>query len=322
MEKELTLTRRQKLLKAYQSYGIIIIILLEIVLFSLLSKNFFTVNNLFNVGRQISFIGISGVGLALVIIGGGIDISTGTMLALSGVICAKLSADLGLPLGVAIILTLISSMVLGIASGEVTTRLKVPALITTLAFQVIYKGIAYIITDAVPIYGIPEHFKFLGQGYLFEVIPVPFIVFVAVILIGNWFMSKTFIGRHFYAVGGNDEAAHLSGINIKRVRILGFTVCSTLTAVAGILMAGRLGSGQPGTGAGFEMDVITACVLGGVDINGGKGSILHVAIGALIMGILSNGMMLVGLNEYIQWVTKGLVLVFAVAVSSLNITER
>lgn len=319
MENEVKLSRKQKLLKAYQSYGIIVIILLEILLFSLLSKSFFTVGNLLNVGRQISFIGISGVGLALVIIAGGIDISTGTMLALSGVICAKLSADLGLPLGVAIILTLIVSMLFGIASGEVTTRLKVPALITTLAFQVVYKGVAYIITDAVPIYGIPSSFKFLGQGYIFGIIPVPLIVFILIILLGNWFMSRTFVGRHIYAVGGNDEAAHLSGINVKRIRILGFAVCSTLTAVAGILMAGRLGSGQPGTGAGFEMDVITACVLGGIDINGGKGSILHVAIGALIMGILSNGMMLIGLNEYTQWIAKGVVLMFAVAVSSLEI---
>lgn len=322
MEKELNLSRRQKLLKLYQSYGIIIIIVLEILLFSLMSSTFLTAGNLLNVGRQISFIGISGVGLALVIIAGGIDISTGTMLALSGVICAKLSADLGLPLIVSILITLVVAMLLGVASGEVTTRLRVPALITTLAFQVIYKGFSYLITDAVPIYGIPSEFKFLGQGYIFSIIPVPLIVFVLVILLGHWFMSKTYLGRHIYAVGGNDEAAHLSGIDIKRIRILGFAVCSTLTAVAGILMAGRLGSGQPGTGAGFEMDVITACVLGGVDINGGKGSILHVAIGALIMGILSNGMMLIGLNEYIQWVTKGVVLCFAVAISSLELKNK
>lgn len=319
MDKELQLQKRAKYVKLYQNYGILAILILEILMFALLDENFLTSNNLLNVARQISFIGISGVGLALVILSGGIDISTGTMLALSGVICAKLNTELGVSLWLSIVITLAVATIFGIISGEVTARLHVPSLITTLAFQQLYKGIAFFLTDAIPIYGISDTMKFLGQGYLFGVIPFPIVIMVVIFILGYIFTTKTYLGRYVYAVGGNNEAARLSGINTKKVIVLGFAVCSFVTAVAGIMMAGRLGSGQPGTGVGFEMDVITAVTLGGVSINGGKGSILYVAIGALIMGILSNGMMLIGLNEYIQWMIKGIVLVAAVSVSSLDI---
>ncbi len=322
MDNSLKLGRKAKFIKAYQSYGIIFMLFLEIVLFSLLTDTFLTANNLLNVGRQISFIGISGVGLALVILSGGIDISTGTMLALSGVICVKLNADMGVPLVLSIIITLMISIVCGILSGEVTARLHVPSLITTLAFQTIYKAGAFWITNAIPIYGLSDSYKFLGQGYLFGSIPFPLVVMVVIFILGHLFMTKTYVGRYIYAVGGNAEAAHLSGINTQRVIVFGFAVCSFFTAISGIMMAGRLGSGQPGTGVGFEMDVITAVTLGGISITGGKGSVLYVAIGALIMGILSNGMMLIGLNEYIQWGIKGLVLILAVSMSSLEISKN
>lgn len=315
------LNRKATFIKLYRTFGILFMLLLEILLFSLMSDVFLTPSNLLTVCRQISFTGISGVGLTLVVLSGGIDISTGTMLALSGVICVKLNAEMGLPLWLSIIITLVIALICGIASGEVTARLRVPALITTLAFQTIYKGIAFFLTNAVPIYGLSDQFKFLGQGYVFGVIPFPIIMMVVVFAIGYWLMNKTYIGRYVYAVGGNTEAARLSGINSKRVVVFGFALCTFFTAIAGIMMAGRLGSAQPGTGSGFEMDVITSVTLGGISINGGKGSVLYVAIGALIMGILSNGMMLLGMNEYIQWMIKGVVLIFAVSMSSLEINK-
>lgn len=315
------ISRRAQFVKLYNSYGLLAILLLEILLFSLMTDTFFTSENIMNVGRQISFTGISGVGLAIVVLAGGIDISTGMMLALSGVLCVKLNVEMGIPLWLSIIITLLVALIGGILSGEVTARLRVPALITTLAFQTIYKGVAFTITNAIPTYGLSDQFKFLGQGYVFNAIPFPLIVMVAIFVIGHFLMSKTYIGRYVYAVGGNPEAARLAGINTKRVIILSFALCTFFTAIAGIMMAGRLGSGQPGTGIGFEMDVITSVTLGGISINGGKGSILYLAIGALIMGVLTNGMMLLGLNEYIQWIVKGLVLIFAVGMSSLEISK-
>lgn len=315
------LSKKASLIRFYNSYGILFLLVLEIVLFSLLSKNFLSVNNLLTVCRQISFTGIAGVGLTFVVLSGGIDISTGMMLALSGVVCVKLSTEMGLPLGISILITLAVATAFGLLSGEITARLKVPPLITTLAFQTIYKGIAYIITDAIPVYGLSDSFKFLGQGYIFGVIPFPLIVMVFAFAIGYWLLEKTYFGRYIFAVGGNAEAARLSGINTKRVIVLSFVLCTFFSAVSGIMMAGRLGSGQPGTGIGFEMDVITSVTLGGVSINGGKGSVLNVAVGALVMGILSNGMMLVGLSEYVQWMVKGAVLIFAVAISNLELSQ-
>lgn len=321
MDNSQRLDKRARLVRMYSTYGILLILILEIILFSFLSKNFLNVDNLLTVCRQISFTGIAGVGLTFVVISGGIDISTGMMLAFSGVTCAKLSVEAGLPLWLSILITLAIATVLGIISGEVTARLKVPALITTLAFQSIYKGIAFTITNAIPIYGLSDGFKFLGQGYVLGVIPFPLVVMAIVFAIGYWLLDKTYIGRYVYAVGGNTEAARLSGINTKRIIVLSFALCALFSAMSGIMMAGRLGSGQPGTGVGFEMDVITSVTLGGISINGGKGSVLNVAVGALIMGILSNGMMLLGISEYIQWMVKGAVLIFAVSMSNLDLNQ-
>lgn len=319
MKNEQNINRRATFIRLYRTYGILSMLILEILLFSLLSKTFFTVDNLLTVCRQVSFAGISGVGLTLVVLEGGIDISTGMMLALSGVICVKLNAEKGLPLWLSIIITLLIALGCGTISGEVSARLRVPPLITTLAFQTIYKGISFSLTNAIPIYGLSDEFKFLGQGYVFGIIPFPLVVMVVVFAVGWWLMEKTYIGRYVYAVGGNAEAARLSGINTKRVVVFSFALCTFFTAIAGIMMAGRLGSAQPGTGAGFEMDVITSVTLGGISVTGGKGSVLYVAVGALIMGILSNGMMLLGISEYIQWIIKGIVLIFAVSMSSLEI---
>ena len=321
MKTDKMLDKRAKFVKLYSKYGILCILILEIAMFSLGSPSFLTVNNLLTVCRQVSFAGIAGVGLTMVVLVGGIDISTGMMLALSGVLCVKLNAEMGVPLWLSIIITLLVALLFGIISGEVTARLRVPALITTLAFQTVFKGVAFLLTNAIPIYGISDQFKFLGQGYIFGVVPFPLVIMIIIFALGYWIMEKTYIGRYIYAVGGNPEAARLSGINTKRITVFTFAMCMFFTAISGIMMAGRLGSGQPGTGAGFEMDVITSVTLGGISVTGGRGSVLYVAIGALIMGILSNGMMLLGVSEYIQWIIQGAVLVFAVSMSSLEIEK-
>ena len=161
----------------------------------------------------------------------------------------------------------------------------------------------------------------MGQGYFFGVIPIPLVIMLVAFAIGWFIMQKTYIGRYIYAVGGNEEAARLSGINTKRIIVLTFALCAFFTSISGVMMVGRLGSGQPGTGIEFPMDVITAVVLGGVSVSGGKGKILLVIAGALIMGMLDNGMTILGMNPYLQWVVKGLVLIFAVTMSSLENSE-
>ena len=302
----------------YSTYGVFFILVIEFLSFSLASKSFLTLGNILSVGRQMSFTGIAAIGMTLVMLTGGIDISVGSMLAMAGVLCAKLSADVGLPLWIAVVITLLIGALFGLINGAAVTRLHIPALIATLATQTILKGIAYLLTNAVPVKNLSTTYKFLGQGYIFGVIPVPLIITVALYVLAWWYLDKTYLGRRVYLSGGNEEAARLSGINTKWTITGTYVFSGVFAAIAGVLMAARLGSGQPSVGSGFEMDVITATVLGGISVNGGKGKVVNVFVGACIMGVLANGMTMLNINQYLQWIINGLVLLFAVTMSNLR----
>ena len=302
----------------YSTYGVFFILVIEFLIFSLASKSFLTLGNILSVGRQMSLTGIAAIGMTLVMLTGGIDISVGSMLAMAGVLCAKLSADVGLPLWIAVVITLLIGALFGLINGAAVTRLHIPALIATLATQTILKGIAYLLTNAVPVKNLSATYKFLGQGYIFGVIPVPLIITVALYVLAWWYLDKTYLGRRVYLSGGNEEAARLSGINTKWTITGTYVFSGVFAAIAGVLMAARLGSGQPSVGSGFEMDVITATVLGGISVNGGKGKVVNVFVGACIMGVLANGMTMLNINQYLQWIINGLVLLFAVTMSNLR----
>ena len=302
----------------YSTYGVFFILVIEFLIFSLASKSFLTLGNILSVGRQMSFTGIAAIGMTLVMLTGGIDISVGSMLAMAGVLCAKLSADVGLPLWIAVVITLLIGALFGLINGAAVTRLHIPALIATLATQTILKGIAYLLTNAVPVKNLSATYKFLGQGYIFGVIPVPLIITVALYVLAWWYLDKTYLGRRVYLSGGNEEAARLSGINTKWTITGTYVFSGVFAAIASVLMAARLGSGQPSVGSGFEMDVITATVLGGISVNGGKGKVVNVFVGACIMGVLANGMTMLNINQYLQWIINGLVLLFAVTMSNLR----
>lgn len=311
----------------YQKYGVWIILAVEIFIFAMLSSNFFqgdnrffTPDNLLSVGRQVSFIGIAAVGGTFLMISGGIDISTGSMVSLAGVLSTMMIVEANMPIALAIIITVVVGFAFGSVSGIAYTKWKVSPMIATLAMQTILKGISYLITNAKPVRGFGDDFKFLGQGYIGGFFPVPLAIMIAVFVFGWWLLNRTYVGRHIYAIGGNSEAARLSGININKLSIIVFAFSGMFAAFAGVLMAARLGSGQPSSGiSDFAMEVITAVVLGGVSIAGGSGKIGSVVAGVLIMGILANGMVMLSLSEYWQWVIKGLVLMFAVAASNLQV---
>ena len=302
----------------YSKYGVFLILIIEFVIFSVANSSFLTPSNILSVGRQMSFTGIAAIGMTLVMLTGGIDISVGSMLAMAGVLCAKLSADLGMPLWVAVIFTLLLGALFGLINGVSVTRFHIPALIATLATQTILKGIAYLITNAVPVKNISDTYKFLGQGYLFGIVPVPLVITIALFVLAWWYLDKTYLGRRVYLAGGNEEAARLSGINTKLTITSTYVLSGIFAAIAGVLMAARLGSGQPSVGSGFEMDVITATVLGGISVNGGKGRVVNVFVGACIMGVLANGMTMMNINQYLQWIINGVVLLFAVTMSNLR----
>ena len=262
-------------------------------------------------------IGICSVGITIVLLTGGIDISCGSVIALVTVVGAWLMAECGINIWVALLVCLLIGALLGLWNGIVITYFKLPALIATLAMQSIARGIAFVITKGTPIYGLPEQIKGISQGEVLG-FPVSILIMLVIFLWGYWFLEKTYIGRHIYALGGNIEAARLSGISVDKVMLLVYTLSSLLSALAGVVMLSRINSGQPNAAQAYEMNVIPSAVLGGISVNGGEGKILNVIAGVLIMGCLSTGMTIIGLNEYWQYIVKGIVLTLTVAVDNVQ----
>lgn len=306
------------LVSFYERFGIILLLLVEIVVFSLSSKNFLTVNNLFLVARQVSFYGIAAVGMTMVLLVGHIDISVGAILAFSGCLTATLMTEMNLPIFVAVLISISLSGFFGLITGTITTMLNIYSLITSLAMQIIIKGITFLMTRGASVSNLPKEFKYFGQGFTLEVVPVPVIIMLVTFILGFIILNTTYLGRRIYSVGGNSEAARLSGIHTKSIVIITFVASGITAGIAGVLMAARLGVGQPSTGADFAMDVLTATMLGGISLQGGKGFILNALLGSFIIGILTNGLVMLGVLEYWQWIIKGIVFVTAVAMSSFE----
>lgn len=301
-----------KLVAGLKKYGIFIVLLLLIIIFSVGSEAFLVPSNLFNVARQISMLGISSVGMAFVLLLGGIDLSIGSVITLVNIVAAWLMVKGHMDPVSAALIALAMSTTIGFINGWIIANIKMPPLIVTLCSMTILEGVAYIICGGLPIFGFPKSFTVLGQGYI-GLIPIPVIIMIIIFIIGSFILNKTFFGRYFYAVGGNEEAANLSGINVKRVKYLVYTLSGLFAGIAGIVLLSRTNSGQALAGKGFEFDVLTAVVLGGVSVNGGSGKISNVVAGVLIIGVLSNGLILLNVSQYVQMVTKGLVLLLAVA---------
>ncbi|WP_029074640.1 ABC transporter permease [Kaistia adipata] len=279
------------------------------------SEFFLTGRNLSNVARQISVVGIVALGQALVIIAGGIDLSVGSVIGLSAVTAAIVSATTGMPsLGIAGAIGI--GMAIGFANGVLITKLRINPFITTLGTLSIARGAALLITN-----GNPQRFDnwaaFLGYGKIGD-IPVQFILLVVLTILVWLFATRTRWGRNVYAVGDNARAARLAGIDVAKTRILVFTVSGSLAGLGGLLLGGMLTNANPNLGLGYELDVIAAVILGGVALSGGRGSIGGVVIGAALIGLLRNAFVLLNVSGYWQTITIGLVVILAVGADSLN----
>ncbi len=285
---------------------------------SFFSNRFLTVSNLTNVARQISINGVMAVGMTFVILTGGIDLSVGSVMALTGTIMAGAMVNQGWPSFVAVLAGLALGIVLGLINGSLVAYAKLPAIIVTLAMMEAARGLALLYTGGYPLAGLPSSFSTLGRGFLFDIqlIPIPAVVMLITYLAAYILLNHIPFGRYFFAVGDNEEAAHLSGVNTRKVKILAHVISGFTAALAGLIITSRLMSGQPNAGEGFELDAIAAVVLGGTDIAGGRGSILGTLIGSLTMGVLSNGLNLMGVSPYVQRVIKGLIIVGAIFISS------
>lgn len=305
---------KKKLSVRILDYGIVVFLISLIVIFSVSNKYFFTFTNITNVLRQISIVGISTVAMTMVVLTGGIDLSVGSMLALSSIMLAKMLTN-GINMYLAIPITLVLGIVMGLFNGFLINKVKISPLITTLGTMTIYRGITYIVTSGLPVYGFPKEFSFIGQGYIAN-IPVPIFILVGVYIIGFIILYMTKFGVHVYGIGGSEKASLLSGIKVNLVKYKVYALSGFLAALAGVVSLSRINSGVPNTGTGFELDVVTAVVLGGVSVNGGVGKLSGVIIGCLIIGILSNGMILLNIGEYYQMVVKGLVLLIAVGIDN------
>jgi ribose transport system permease protein len=288
------------------------LILMALVL-SMASPYFLTVDNLFAIGLQMSVVAIMALGQMMVIISSGIDLSVGSVMALSGVGTTMLMAH-GMPILPAIIVGLFIGGLCGILTGALVAWGFVPPFIVTLGMMGIARGAALLLTGGVPIFGLSAQFGFLGGGRIFGLVPVPVLFTIILALSAHFLLTKIAFGRYIFAIGSNITAARLSGIQVKKILLWVYLINGLLCGFAGIILASRLSTGQPTAGTGYELDVIAACVIGGASLSGGKGSILGAIIGALIMGILRNGCNLLDISEFWQKIAIGIIIVMAVFV--------
>ncbi len=288
------------------------------VVMSFLSPFFLTFNNLFNVATQIAVIAILAFGQTFVIVSGGIDLSVGSVLGFSGIVFGWASVVAGLPLVLALALGLGAGAAIGLVNGLLITLGKLPPFIATLAMLSAARGLALVISNGQPLNPIPQAVRTLGGGDLFGVVPLPVVLLLVMWVITIVILRSTYPGRCFYAIGGNEEASRLSGINVFRQKLLMYTLSGFFAAVAGILITARLASAQPQAGFTFELDAIAAVVIGGASLAGGVGSASGTLIGALILGVLRNGLNLLNVSSFWQQVVIGAVIALAVMTDTLR----
>ena len=293
-------------------YGIYIALFVLFAAMSVSSSSFLTVNNLFNILKQNAVYGVLAVGMTFVIVTGGIDLSVGSVLAMSACFATSMAREGSTtPVMVAIITGLVAGVCCGAFSGFMIAYAGIPAFIATLATNTIARGIVYVFTNGRPITGLTKAYQYIGKTY-WGVVPVSVVIYAAFLVIGVFLLKYTIYGRHIFAVGGNKKAALVSGINVRRTEFLAYVFCGFCAAFGGLLLSSRIQTGQPAGGEGFELDAITAVVIGGASLAGGKGSVFGSFIGILIVGILTNGLDLLNVSSYYQQIIKGIIILLAV----------
>ncbi len=290
-----------------------------VVVLSFMSEYFFTKNNLFNIGKQASINLIIALGMTMVIISEGIDLSVGSLLALTISMMAVLNVVHDVNIVYAAALAFIATILAGALNGIVIQYGKVPAFITTLGMMGIARGVVLLISRGNPSMSFPEEFLWLADGF---VLGVPFPIFLSILLafVVSLILKYTELGRGMYAIGGNEEAARLSGINIPYVRIATYTLCGFFCACAGLIFAARVGAAPPSAGIGYELNAIAAVIIGGTSLSGGQGKVLGTVIGAFLMAVIANGLNIVEVDPYWQSIVIGAIIVIAVMMSNLKKT--
>lgn len=306
-----------------RTYALFAILLFLCLVLAIASPTFLTMKNVINVFKQISINGILAIGMTFVIILGGIDISIGSVIAVAGVVSAMiLEADPALTVP-AILAGVAVGGLLGAVIGFLVAKMKIAPFIASLSMMSVARGLALVIADGKPHTIVDPFYVSLGNGYLWKTeakeafnIPVPVVILVLCAVVVGVILYKTKFGRYLYAVGGNESAARVSGVNVDKIKFLTFVINGILCGIGGIVLAARITSGQPAAGAGYELDAIAAVIIGGASLNGGSGKLSGTIIGALIIGVLNNGLVLLSVSSYYQQIIKGLIVAGAVILDS------
>jgi ribose transport system permease protein len=297
-------------------YSFAIVFIILIVFLSLATPKFLTWSNIINVLRQVSYQGIIAVGMTLVLILGQIDMSVGSVVAFAAVVNALLIKS-GMAVPASIVVTLALSSLWGVVNGYVMARFRLHAFLVTMATMTLIRGVTYTLTSGYPVGGLPQAFFVYGAGQV-AFIPLPVVYMAIIFAIGMFVLNWTPFGRSVYAIGGNEDAARLSGINVMRVKVGVFVVCAFVSGISGLVLSSRLMAGSPEIGIGWELDVIAAVIIGGTSLFGGEGKLSGTFLGVLFIGVLSNGMILLDITPYMQLVVRGLVILGAVILNSLQ----
>lgn len=298
-----------------------VFVLLIIGFFSFATEGFFTIGNTLNVLRQMSVLAVAAFGATFVIISGGIDLSVGSVAALSGVVSAMAARELLFPMGTEVswLLGLVLGGALGVINGLIIINLHIPPIITTLGMMTIARGAAYVLTGGVSLNGVPEGFQGIGRGFIIPgVLSIPVAIMFVIFVLAWILLNRTSFGLYVYSIGGNEEAARLSGIPVKKIKTWVYIIGGAMASIAGVTLSSRLGSGQAAGNQGLEMDVITAVVLGGASITGGEGTLQGTLAGVLIISLLGNGMILMNVDPFFQLIVKGIALLIAVGLDTLR----
>jgi ribose/xylose/arabinose/galactoside ABC-type transport system permease subunit len=303
--------------RSFGQYGIFLAFAIICLVLALSTPRFFTVSNLITIGNQVSINALLAFGVTFVIIAGGIDLSLGSMVAVTGVVAATYAHPDSYPVIVPIFVGLSAGCAIGAFNGLVITKSKVPPFIVTLGTMTIGRGLALIFSNGRPVSNLSDSFNFIGGGNILG-IPFPIIILITAFIVCSVILNKTILGRYIYAVGGNEPAARASGIRVNNVKMWVYTICGLLSAMGGILLTSRITTGQPNAGAGFELDAIAAAIIGGTSTSGGTGTMTGTLIGALLIGVISNSLDLLNVTSYYQQVVMGVIIIGAVVLDSMG----
>ncbi len=302
----------------FKTYGVFAAFICICIVASIMTPAFFTVQNIMTILKQVSVNGILAIGVSFVIIAGGIDLSLGSVVALAGVVTALFARNTELLLVVPLLVGLLTGTTTGVVNGLIITKGRAAPFIVTLGMMTVARGLALVVSDGRPISGLSSSFNFIGGGSLIG-IPAPVIIFIIVAVIAAIILHGTVIGRHVYAVGGNENAAWASGINVSKVKIFVYSVCGFLAGLSGIILASRITTGQPNAGVAYELDAIAAVVIGGTSLAGGVGKISGTVLGVLLIGVINNSLDLLNISSYYQQIIKGCIIIGAVLIDRKNI---